>query len=295
MQQLAVESEKLSIMPTQAVIDYFINNQESKGTQRTYGSALRGFFTWTKGQDFRTVTPFQALEYSQYLKSTCAVATTQTRIATLKMFFGFAKDTGLMEINPFALVKQKASPNRVSEKFLNVKEVDRLLIALKQKGEKQFIAGILLASTGMRISELQQISWKDFVRMPDGSVSVNLLRKGGEYQLLPLREDVWEAVQGFMGREIDQADESPLLLNPSYHRVSNVSIRTWIIEAGKQAKIKRHTNPHLLRHSFATNSLDSGADLRDVSWYLNHSSLVITSLYAHPTNKKVGEFIKLNI
>lgn len=292
MHELAVQPN-LAIMPTQAVIDFFINNQESEGTQRTYGSALRGFFSWTKGQDFRTISPFQALEYSQYLKQTCAVATTQTRIATLKMFFGFAKDTGLMDTNPFALVKQKASPSKVSEKFLTTKEIERLLNALKDAGEREYILGLILASTGMRISEVQQISWKDFYIMPDESISVSALRKGNERQLLSLRDDVWSAIKSYMGKEINNFDQSHLFSNPSGNRASSVSLRTWIESASKRAGIKKVVTPHTLRHSFCSNALSAGADIRDVQTYLNHKSIMTTQVYMHGQNQKVGEFIKL--
>jgi site-specific recombinase XerD len=98
-----------------------------------------------------------------------------------------------------------------------------------------------------------------------------------------------------MGREINQADHSPLFLNPSKRRASVVSLRTWIVKAGEHAGIKRHTNPHILRHSFATNSLDNKADIRDLQWYMGHKSLNTTSIYAHPTNKKVGDFLNINV
>ena len=295
MQELAAESQKLAIMPTQGVIEYFIKNQESEGTQRTYGSALRGFFAWSNGKDYRTVTPFDALNYNEYLKETCAVATTQTKIATLKMFFSFAKDCGLIETNPFALVKQKASPSKVSEKFLTTKEIERLLNALKEAGEREYILGLLLASTGMRISEVQQISWKDFYEMPDGSISVSALRKGNERQLLSLRSDVWEAIKAYMGKEINNFDQSHLFSNPSGHRASDVSLRTWIEKAAKRAKINKVVTPHTLRHSFCSNALSAGADIRDVQTYLNHKSIMTTQFYMHGQNQKVGEFIELNI
>jgi len=293
MQQLATQPN-LAIMPTDKVVEYFLS-QQSEGTSRTYGSALKGFIAWTNSQDYRTITPFQALDFDAHLKSTCSPATVQRQIATLKMFFKFAMECGLLDKNPFALIKQRGVPSRVAEKFLTPKEINRLLIALRKAGEKHFILGLILASTGLRISEAQSLSWSSFIEMPDQTISINVLRKGNEYQLLPLREDVWTYIKQYMRREVDQGDHSPLFLNPSLQRVASDSLRTWIVDGGKRAGISRRVNPHLLRHSFATTALDRGADLRDLSWYLNHKSLVTTGLYAHPTNKKVGEFIKLDI
>lgn len=294
MQQLAVESQKLAIMPTSQVLEYFLS-QQTEGTARTYGSALKSFFAWTGGQDFRTITPFQALDFDAHLKVTCSSATVQRQIATLKMFFKFAMECGLIIKNPFALIKQHGATNRVNEKFLTTKEINRLLAALKEAGEREYILGLLLASTGMRISEVHQISWKDFIEMPDGSVSVSVLRKGNERQLLALRNDVWEAVKSYMGREINQFDQSHLFSNPSGNRTSSVSLRTWIGTAAKKAKITKKVTPHWFRHSFCSNVLSAGADIRDVQTYLNHKSITTTQVYMHGQNQKVGEFIKLNI
>ena len=295
MQELAVES-RLKIMPTSGIVEYFINNQESEKTKDTYGSTLRTFFAWS-GKSYKDIGPFDALNYSEYLKTTCALATIVNKITTLRTFFRFAMDCGLITSNPFTLIKQKGVPNRAGEKYLTTKEIDKLLTALKAAGQREYILGILLASTGIRISEAWELSWSSFVEAPDGTMLLNVLRKGGEYQLLPLRQDVWELIHTYMGnRPINQFDKHvPLFLNPSKQKASVVSLRTWIIDAGKKAGIKKHCNPHILRHSFATNSLDNKADLQNVSWYMGHSSIKTTSIYTHPTNKQVGDFLKLNI
>ena len=295
MHELSVES-RLSIMPTEGIVNYFIQNQESERTKSTYASTLRTFFAWS-GKSYKDISPLDALNYNEQLKATCAVATTQNKIATLKTFFKFAKDCGLIDANPFAIVKQKSAPNRAGEKYLTTKEIDKLLTALKQAGQREFVLGVLLASTGIRISEAWELSWSSFVEAPNGSMFLNVLRKGGEYQLLPLRQDVWEVIHEYMDyRPINQFDKHvPLFLNPSKEKASIVSMRKWIVTAGKRAGIKKHCNPHIFRHSFATNSLDNKADIRDVSWYLGHSSIKTTSIYTHPTNKQVGDFLKLNI
>ncbi len=291
---VSAESAKLAIMPTSDVVNYYLS-QQTPSTSKTYASVLKGFFAWTNNQDYRTITPFQALDYDAYLKATCSTATVQNRIATLKMFFKFAMECGLIDKNPFALIKQHGSPSNVANKFLTTKEIDKLLTALKQKSEKHFILGLLLASTGMRISEVQQLSWKDFYIMPDESISVSALRKGNERQLLALRNDVWEAIQAYTGKEINNFDQSHLFSNPSGDRASVVTLRSWIVSASKRAKITKSVTPHTLRHSFCSNALSAGADIRDVQEYLNHKSIMTTQVYMHGQNKKVGDFLKLDI
>jgi site-specific recombinase XerD len=278
-------------MHTSRVLDYFIG-QQSEGTARTYSATLRGFFDWF-GKDFRLVTPFDALDYDAHLKTTCADITRQTKVSTITKFFSFAKECHLIEANPFKVVKQHAAPNRSAERFLTPAELGNLLETLRKKGQKEYTFGLLLAATGMRISEAQMLDWCDFMEAPDGSMLINLLRKGNERQLLPLREDVWQVVKDFMGREINQQDHTPLFRNRADGRLSDVSLRKIIKRAAKEAGISKEVTPHMLRHTFATISLDRGADIRDVSWYLNHKSIATTQIYAHPTNLRVGEFMPL--
>lgn len=278
-------------MDTQKITDYFLS-QQTDGTARTYGAAIRSFFVWC-GKDYREVSPFDALNYDAHLKATCAEVTVQARISTLKKFFEFAMECGLITKNPFALIKQKGAPNRAAEKFLTAKELNRLLAVLRETGEREYVFGLILAATGMRISEARMLNWCDFLEAPDGTMLVNALRKGNERQLLPLREDVWQAVKAFMRHEINQSDQTPLFRNPSRNRMSDVTLRSWIEDAAKKAGITKKVTPHILRHTFATACLDAGADIRDVQWYLNHKNISTTQIYAHPTNKRVGEYMPL--
>ncbi len=280
--------EQLRIMPTQGVTRYFINRENSSGTRRTYGSTLKLFFAWAK-MDYRDVTPFNALDYDAYLKSYCAASTVQRQISTLTRFFGFAHKCGLIETNPFAVVKQRGVPNRAAEKFLSVEELDRLLTELGKVSDRQYVLGLLLASLGLRIAEARELSHSDFITAPDGSIEVRVHRKRDKYQLLPLREDVWQVVRDYLGHEPNQFDARPVFLNPSGNRISADGMRDWVEKAAKKAKITKPITPHWIRHSTATHLLDQGASLENVMWLLGHSSILTTKIYLHPTDKKISE------
>lgn len=290
-----ISSANLAIMPTSSIIEYFLGNQESAGTSRTYGSTLRSFFAWTNGKDYRTIGPFDALEFDKHLKATYAESTIQRQISTLKEFFGFAKDCGLIENNPFALIKQKGAPNRAAERFLTVKEIDLLLAELKKAGRREYVLGLLLVYTGMRISEAKNLSWCDVLEMPSGEIYLNLLRKGNERQLIYLRKDVADELLVFMSRPFSQFDKSPIFLNPSKRRASDVSLRTWVEEAGKRAGIKKRCNPHVLRHTFVSQLLANGADLRAVQKAVNHKQITTTQLYYHNLDDKVADLMPISV
>jgi len=281
---------ELSIMPTSKVVEYFLG-QQSEGTARTYGSAIRGFVAWSCNQDYRTITPFQAMDFNEHLKATCSPATVQRQIATLKMFFKFALECGLITKNPFALIKQHGAVSTAGQKFLTVKEIDFLLAELEKAGPRQHILGLILVYTGMRISEVAGLSWCDVTEMPGGEIYLNILRKGDKRQMLYLRPDVTKVLMEYMDRPLNQLDHSPLFLNPQGNRVSDVSLRTWIIKAGKKAGIKKHCNPHILRHTFVSHCIANNADMRAVQQYVGHAQITTTQIYWHSDNDKVSDFM----
>ncbi len=296
MELVSIEQANLTIMPTQSVVEYFLNNQNCPGTARTYGVKIRHFFMWTGGKSFRDITPMDALNYNEYLKSTKSPATVQNTISPLKQFFDFAVKFRLITDNPFSIVKQKGVQNRANEKFLTVKELDKLLDALYQyKKPQRYVAGLLLASIGPRVSEVVQLNHNDFLELPDGDIGVRLLRKSGKYQIIPLWEDVWEVVKDFMGHDIDPADDRPLFVNPSGNRITPETLRTWIRETAKKAGIKKDISTHWLRHSTATHLLDRGESLENVAWLLGHKNTRTTQIYTHPTNKRISEKMPISV
>lgn len=296
MELVPIEQANLTIMPTQKVIEYFLNNQKSEGTARTYGVKIRTFFAWAGGKSYKDITPLDALNYNEYLKKNYAAATIQNTISPLRQFFEFCVKWGLIEKNPFAIVKQVGVQNRANEKFLTVKELDKLLEALYQyKKPQRYVAGLLLASIGPRVSEVVQLSHNDFLELPDGNIGVRLLRKGGEYQIIPIREDVWEVVKDFMGHDVDPGDHRPLLVNPSGNRITPETLRTWIRETAKEAGIKKDMSTHWLRHSTGTHLLDRGESLENVRWLLGHKSIKTTQIYTHPTSKKISEKMPIKV
>ena len=289
------QPENLTVIPAQEVIEYFLNNQ-TQGTAKTYGIAVRTFFAWTGGKSFRDITPLDALNYNEYLKRTCAEATVQSKISALTQFFKFAVKGKLIGDNPFGIVKQTTPAITTQNKFLTVKELDKLLTTLAEKNEKHYVFGLLLAATGIRILEAQQLSWSDIMEIPDGTIAVNVLGKGGKRRLLPLRYDVWRVLHQYMGdRPISQIDQTPLFKNPSGNRISTVGLRAWIENAAKKANISKEVTPHTLRHTFCSLSLSAGASSRDVQAYAGHKSLTTTERYLHAQNMKVSEFMPINV
>ena len=192
----------------------------------------------------------------------------------------------------------KQSPRQVD--FLEGEELERLLKspegdslrALRDRGLLE-----ILFSTGLRVSEVCKLN-RDSVNLSKGEFSVR--GKGEKIRVVFLSETAKVALKSYLDKRKDveaalfvrvpkgkkenesQAKYSNLRLTPrSVQRI----IRQYAIKSG----ITRHVTPHTLRHSFATDLLISGADIRSVQTMLGHSSITTTQIYTHITDKQLKE------
>ena len=141
----------------------------------------------------------------------------------------------------------------------------------------------LLYSSGLRVSELSGLNMKDW------DVTGHLVRvlgKGNKIRLVPLGERAAEKLEKYMsasGRWPPVRDGSPVFLNRNGDRLSVRGIQQRLEKRLRECGLDTRISPHVLRHTFATHLLDSGADLRAIQEMLGHESLQTTQRYTHVT------------
>ena len=184
--------------------------------------------------------------------------------------------------------------------FLNQDEIDRLF----EQPDISKISGLrdraileLLFSGGLRVSEL--------VGLNRGSINLKrrefMVRgKGQKDRPIFISEDAADWVQKYMDK---RADNDPALFvrysgkkesdqSGNFKRLTARSVQRMVARYALLAGITKHVSPHTLRHSFATDLLMNGADLRSVQALLGHSNISTTQIYTHVTDphlKKVHE------
>jgi site-specific recombinase XerD len=185
---------------------------------------------------------------------------------------------------------------KVSERELDLitpNELSRLLDApdgsdIRALRDKAILE--LLFSTGLRVSELCSLTTDiDFslgefsIRGKGGKVRVVFISDTARIALnkyLKQRKDINNALFAQVGKEINSKEPSPLTRR-SMERI----VKHYAIKAG----IGKKVTPHVIRHSFATDLLSNGADLRSVQMLLGHASIATTQIYTHVTNKQLKE------
>ncbi len=182
--------------------------------------------------------------------------------------------------------------------FLHYDEVESLIEQIDtstETGLRDRAIIELLFSGGLRVSELTRLN-RD---------SINLVRreflvrgKGSKDRPIFISEAAADWVEQYLNARTDSL--APLFLNNSrrtqavdtsgdYRRLTPRSVERIVQKYAKMAGIVKHVSPHTLRHSFATDLLMNGADLRSVQAMLGHSDISTTQIYTHVTDAHLKE------
>ena len=94
-------------------------------------------------------------------------------------------------------------------------------------------------------------------------------------------------------KELDKYNSGYLLLNKNGNKISERQIRNILNDIILKSSLDLHVSPHMLRHTFATDMLNNGADLVSVKELLGHESLDTTSIYTHITDEKIRKIYDL--
>lgn len=149
----------------------------------------------------------------------------------------------------------------------------------------------LLFSTGLRVSELCALNTDIDLTRDEMSVR----GKGEKVRVVFLSARAKDAVKKYLAARKDM-DEA-LFVNYGWggkhpHRVQRTDIERWVKHYAIKAGITKKVTPHVIRHSFATDLLENGADLRSVQALLGHASIQTTQVYTHVTDKHLREVHK---
>ena len=280
----------------------FINNLKitknlSQKTLNAYSSDLKQFSIHEQNILSPDIRAYIAhLTCDLHLKDTSI----RRKIITLKNFYGFLVENDILEVSPFQKMKFRFKQERRLPKTLSVGEVSRLLNCFENNdivrtpfATKEYMRDAalidLLVSTGIRIGEAAAITLDDIIT---AERTLLIHGKGRKQRLIYVSSPVtWARIIALV-KERKKVQGSYLFVNRYNNPISIHGIEDIYKKYAMKAKINAKSTPHYLRHTFATNLLANGADLRAVQEILGHSSVATTQIYTEVTTNRKKQVLR---
>jgi integrase/recombinase XerD len=274
-------------------LDYLaVEKGLAKNSLAAYSSDLRHFGHWLNdgGIELETVERIHIVKYFQSLRAAGISARSVARaLAAIRGLFRFLVAERHLTKDP---TENLENPKLWSTlpKSLQPSEVEALLAApdrTNPDGLRDAAMLELLYATGLRVSELIR------VRLDEVVMDAGFLRtigKGSKERIVPFGDAAKAVIVEYneKGRpELDKYADPHLFLSRRGRPMTRQSFWMKIVRYAREAGIRSHISPHVLRHAFATHLLENGADLRSVQMMLGHSDISTTQIYTHVSRARL--------
>ena len=277
-------------------ITYLHNvKKKSENTVLSYNRDLTKFIKYLRTNKITSLDKVEEKDLEKYIKELndngFKSATVSRNIASLKAFFHYLNNEGVLSNDP---TKSLKSP-KIEKKIPEILTTDEVFALLEQPSgdspqeirDKAMLE--LLYATGIRVSELINLETSD-VNLKTSSI---LCRDGSKSRTIPYGKKAKDALTRYLegAREaiVDNKESTILFANCSGQKMSRQGFWKLIKHYAKKAGIESDITPHTLRHSFAAHLVENGADLRSVQEMLGHSDISTTQIYANMSHSHIRE------
>ncbi len=307
-------SHNLKDLKTEFLQYVEIEKGRSLNTVRNYDQYLSRFLDYTKLKDSKDITDNVVRDFRIWLnrqetKSEKGKASTTLKKRTqnyyliaLRAFLKYLARQNIISLSPDRIELAKV-PER-SLDLITIEELERLLKApdlstLRGLRDKAMLE--LLFSTGLRVSELCALPRDINLKLDEMSVR----GKGEKVRVVFISDDARTSVQKYLDKRDDMDDalfvqiagkttekQKEKFNKKDSLRLTSRSVERIIKQYAINSGISKKVTPHVIRHSFATDLLRNGADLRSVQMLLGHANINTTQIYTHVTDTELKKIHK---
>jgi len=285
-----------------------------KNTQENYKKYLQKFFYWLDQSKNSSILPHQLTsehiwDYRLFLSRQPSPATgkllskgTQNYyLVALRGLLGYFVAKDILSLPPDKIALSKPDKSAKSIKFLTLDQIGKLLASVEPKDDIGIRDRAILEaffSTGLRIAELVSLNLEQFSNLKNkNDMELGVIGKGGKPRVVYFSEralnfikkylEIRDTMQGANTKALfinfrDKSDSADARLTPR-------SIERMVKKYALLSGVPVFTTPHTLRHSYATDLLNQGVDLRSIQEFLGHSNIATTQIYTHVTNKRLRD------
>jgi site-specific recombinase XerD len=316
------KSSKPLIQHIRTFLEYIeVEKGLSPVSSKNYHNFLKVFVDWLKDQKLSELRPHELTDKhiwdyrlylsrkkdsndpnGHYLKKT----TQSYYLRALRQLLSYFSDKDIesMPVEKIKLPKLTDKDRQI--KFLSYKQIEHLMTMpdlSELSGLRDRAILEILFSTGMRVSELTSLNLKQFdipniLNRKILDMELSIAGKGGKVRTIYFSENCIKNISAYL--KMRQSDLlTPLFISFSRNsgddgerRLSTRAVESLVKKYTVMAGLPIDATPHTLRHSYATDLLEQGADLRSVQELLGHSSVATTQIYTHVTNARLRDVYK---
>jgi integrase/recombinase XerD len=275
--------------PEDRLVDLWLHGR-SPHTQRAYHSDIERFRA-RAGKSIALVTLDDLQDFAGSLDD-LAPASRYRILSAVKSLLAFGHRIGYLTFDVGRVLRLPAVRNRLAERILSEADLHRIL-SLETDQRNQAMLGLLYVS-GLRVSELCSLSWRDLQPNGDGG-QVTVFGKGGVTRSIQIPASVWKQLVDLRGTEARLND--PVFLSRKKKaggRLRPLAVLRMVRRAAARAGVELPVSPHWFRHAHASHALDRGAPIHLVQATLGHASITTTGRYLHARPKESsGSFLGL--
>ena len=283
-------------------------------TQENYKKYLEKFFYWIDQSKNTSLLPHQLTSdhvwsYRLFLSRTPSPATgkllsksTQNYyLIALRGFLAYFVAKDIVSLPPGKITLPKADKGQKTIKFLSLDQIGKLLASVDPKDPISIRDRAILEaffSTGLRIAELVALNLEQFNSLKDKKeMELGVIGKGGKPRVVYFSERALSYIKKYLEirNDIAYANTKALFVNfrdkksDADARLTSRSIERMVKKYALLSGVPVFTTPHTLRHSYATDLMNQGVDLRSIQEFLGHSNIATTQIYTHVTNKRLRD------
>ena len=217
------------------------------------------------------------------------------KLSSLRSFYKYLESEYNISKDYFSDINNPKKENSLP-KFIKDSDLDKMFLSINKDtilGQRNLLILELLYASGIRVSELVNLKLSDFNLYER---SIKILGKGNKERIVYYGSFCEDALNLYLNesrKELNKHNSSYLLLNKNGNKISERQIRNILNDIILKSSVDMHISPHMLRHTFATDMLNNGADLVSVKELLGHESLDTTSIYTHITDEKIRKIYDL--
>lgn len=277
-------------------------------TQENYSQFIKKFLNWLKINKLENIKPHDLTsdhiwKYRVFLsnqripksKQPLKKTTQNHYLIVLRSLLNYFADRDIVSLPAEKIKLPKEKDSRIVN-FLNLEQLGKLFSmpnTSKPSGLRDRAILETLFSTGMRIAELTALNREQIKIKPDTKeIELVIIGKGSHPRTVYFSERAINCLRNYLENRDDKV--KPLFINyqtkkGSSRRLSPRYIEKMLKKYTVMAGLPLTTTPHVLRHSFATDLLTQGVDLRTLQEFLGHKSITATQIYTHVTSKRLRE------